>query len=82
MNNWKRLIAWETSDPCHYEDKLMLKNRVMYAYKSALLMLRFFPEIWYDGSEFLIKLGFFEEGIELLQQGLVVNPTRYIHHLI
>ena len=53
----------------------MLKNRVMYTYKSALRMLRFFPEIWYDASEFLCKIGFPDEGIELLRQGFVDNPT-------
>jgi cleavage stimulation factor subunit 3 len=77
LNLCKRYLAWEVSNPLHYEDRNMLKNRVMYAYKSILLMLKFFPEIWCDATNFLFQNEFNDEGISFLQKGLAENPTRY-----
>ncbi|KAL2920081.1 hypothetical protein HK105_200147 [Polyrhizophydium stewartii] len=48
---WKRYIAWERSNPLHLEAKEALDARVQHAFKSALLHLRFFPEIWQVAAE-------------------------------
>jgi cleavage stimulation factor subunit 3 len=75
VNYWKRYIAWERSNPLHFEEKSLLIARVLYAYKSALLMLRCFPEIWFDAATFLIQQDRSEEAIQMLQSGLAANPT-------
>ncbi|KAJ3154879.1 mRNA 3'-end-processing protein rna14 [Geranomyces michiganensis] len=45
LASWKRYIAWEKTNPLRLEDKSIWINRVIYAYKSALLMLRHYPEL-------------------------------------
>lgn len=73
LNQWKRYLAWEASNPLQYEDKNLLIQRVMFAYKSALLVLRFYGEIWNDAANFLVKMGKREEGIKLLRLGFDEN---------
>jgi cleavage stimulation factor subunit 3 len=75
LNYWKRYIAWERSNPLHIEEKSLFVARVLYAYKSALLMLRYFPEIWFDAATFLIQNDRSEEAIQMLQSGISANPT-------
>ncbi|KAJ3082107.1 mRNA 3'-end-processing protein rna14 [Quaeritorhiza haematococci] len=72
---WKRYIAWERSNPLHLDDKAMLMARVLYTYKSALLMLRFYPEIWYEAATYLIENGKTEDAIVLLRSGVETIPT-------
>ncbi|RUS21308.1 hypothetical protein BC937DRAFT_93090 [Endogone sp. FLAS-F59071] len=47
LDLWKRYILWEKSNPLHLDDTNVLADRIMYAYQQALLVLRFYPEIWY-----------------------------------
>ncbi|KAJ1547825.1 mRNA 3'-end-processing protein rna14 [Nowakowskiella sp. JEL0078] len=71
---WKRYIAWEKSNPLKYEDKALIHSRVMFVYKSALLMLRHFPEIWHDAGSFLIESGRLDEASIFLKQGVEALP--------
>ncbi|KAJ3228371.1 mRNA 3'-end-processing protein rna14 [Clydaea vesicula] len=72
---WKRYIAWEKSNPLNIDDKTHLFTRVMYTYNSALLKLRYFPEIWVEAAKFLISQEKFEEALKLLKTGIETIPT-------
>ena len=80
LNHWKRFISWERANPLSFEDPVALLSRVSYTYQSALLDLRFFPEIWYDYATFLLEKGgesgsTAEKVISVLRQGINDNPT-------
>ncbi|KAJ3023453.1 UNVERIFIED_CONTAM: mRNA 3'-end-processing protein rna14 [Siphonaria sp. JEL0065] len=74
LRAWKKLISWEKSNPLRIEDPSILSSRVIYAYKSALLMMRFFPELWHDAARYLIELGKLEEAGTLLEQAVEALP--------
>ncbi|KAH6583187.1 hypothetical protein BASA60_001591 [Batrachochytrium salamandrivorans] len=75
LSSWKRYIAWEQSNPLHIESPALLHTRIAYAFKTALLQLRYFPELWYDASKCMIDLGMESEAISYLQAGIAINPT-------
>jgi cleavage stimulation factor subunit 3 len=50
---------------------------VLYAYKSAMISLRYFPEIWFDCANFLARNERLDDCITLLKQGVQINDTRY-----
>ncbi|KAJ3284935.1 mRNA 3'-end-processing protein rna14 [Borealophlyctis nickersoniae] len=72
---WKAYIAWERSNPLHLDDKATLVGRITYAYKSALLMLRFYPELWYDAASYLQEVGKADEAAVFLKKGIETLPT-------
>ncbi|TPX64574.1 hypothetical protein CcCBS67573_g08380 [Chytriomyces confervae] len=74
LRAWKKYISWEKTNPLRLEDPSIVSARVMYAYKSALLMMRFFPELWYDAARYLIELGKLDEAAALLQQAVEALP--------
>jgi cleavage stimulation factor subunit 3 len=57
------------------EDKQKHIARVVYAYKTAILSFRLFPEIWFDFASYLASVGRIEEGMNQLKAGLEANPT-------
>ncbi|KAJ3023707.1 mRNA 3'-end-processing protein rna14 [Thoreauomyces humboldtii] len=71
---WKRYIAWERSNPLRLEDKSIWISRVLYAYKSALLMLRYYPELYYEASSFLKEVNRSEEAAAMLRSGVETLP--------
>jgi cleavage stimulation factor subunit 3 len=78
LGHWKRYITWEKSNPLALDDKQKLLNRVLYAYRSALLHLLHFPEVWFDLSTFLHQVGKPEEALSYLKSGIDANPRRFI----
>ncbi|ORY39382.1 Suf-domain-containing protein [Rhizoclosmatium globosum] len=74
LRAWKKYIAWEKNNPLRIEDASVLSSRVVYAYKSALLMMRFFPELWHDAARYLIELGKLDDAAALLQQAVEALP--------
>ncbi|KNC99538.1 uncharacterized protein SPPG_04928 [Spizellomyces punctatus DAOM BR117] len=78
---WKRLIAWERSNPLRLDDRGAWINRVVYAYKSALLMLRHYPEIYYDAASFLKEVGRTDEAATMLRSGIDTLPTSLLLNL-
>ncbi|KAI8920212.1 hypothetical protein DFJ77DRAFT_233633 [Powellomyces hirtus] len=78
---WKRYIAWERSNPLRLDDKSMWISRVMYAYKTCLLMLRYYPEIYYEASSFLKEVGKPEEAAAMLKSGVETLPTSLLLNL-
>lgn len=43
---WRKLIAWERSNPLKSEDAVLVARRVVLAYEQALLCLGFYPDLW------------------------------------
>ncbi|KAJ3390913.1 mRNA 3'-end-processing protein rna14 [Entophlyctis sp. JEL0112] len=74
LRAWKKLIAWEKSNPLRLDDAPMVASRVMFAYKSSLLMMRYFPELWHDAARYLIDIGKTDEAITVLHQAVEVLP--------
>lgn len=73
---WKRYIVWETCNPMELEDKNALHGRIMFAFKASLKVLRFFPEIWYDASQYLVEQGKMDEAVQIMKSSLEINPKR------
>ncbi|KAH0537258.1 mRNA 3'-end-processing protein rna14 [Glutinoglossum americanum] len=73
---WKRWVQWEKDDPLvlKEEDPVAYKARMLYVFKQAIMALRFWPEIWFDASEFCFQEGLEKEGNDFLTQGIEANP--------
>ena len=50
---WKKYIDWEKSNPLETEEYAQFAKRVVYAYEQALLCLGYYPDVWYEASQFL-----------------------------
>jgi len=74
LEAWKEYIKWEKGNPLKLKEDLMIK-RVTYAYKQALLTLRYFPEIWYDYSIYLNESGKTEDSIFILKTASEILPN-------
>lgn len=75
-NKWRRWIDWEKSNVDAFEDKK--HDRVKYAYKQALMTLRFFPELWFEAATYSLAKGDNEEGADLLHLGTEANPASFL----
>ena len=73
---WKQWIKWEIEDPLVLkdEDVELYKKRILYAYKQAIMALRFWPEIWVEAAEWAFANAMEKEGNEFLAQGIAANP--------
>lgn len=73
---WKQWISWELEDPLVLkdEDLAAYKQRILYAYKQAIMAMRFWPEMWIDATEWAFINGMEKEGNEFLSQGISANP--------
>lgn len=81
LMTWKRYIEWERTNPLKLEDKAALVSRIVYAYKRALLMLRHFPELWYEASSYLNEAAKADEALSMLKQGVDAISTSALLHL-
>ncbi|EFO86298.1 hypothetical protein GCK72_004918 [Caenorhabditis remanei] len=50
---WKKLIAWEKTNPLQTEEYGQHARRVVYTYEQSLLSLGYYPDIWYEAAMFL-----------------------------
>jgi cleavage stimulation factor subunit 3 len=77
---WKKWIAWEKSDPLEItqDEPDLFRKRILYAYKQALMALRFWPEMWVDAAEWCFENEAIKDGadvgLDLLRQGIAANP--------
>ncbi|CAK7201916.1 mRNA 3'-end-processing protein rna14 [Sporothrix eucalyptigena] len=77
---WQKWIAWEKSDPLdlQVDEPEVLKARILYCYKQALMPLRFWPELWVEAAEWCfendIKENNQEKGLDFLLEGIEANP--------
>ncbi|KAI9304476.1 hypothetical protein BJ944DRAFT_256292 [Cunninghamella echinulata] len=80
LNLWKRYIQWEKGNPLHLEEKNAIIDRVSYVYQQAFLVLRFYPEIWYDYAMYYIELSKPEKALSILKQAMDILPTSLLVH--
>ncbi|KAK9479364.1 hypothetical protein V1514DRAFT_328439 [Lipomyces japonicus] len=88
VQKWQKWIDWEKKDPLGFnnedskiedgEDKLF--RRIIYAYKQSLQVLRFFPSVWFEASEYASATGYPDLQLELLKEGVVANPGSSLLH--
>ena len=72
---WHRWIEWEKSNPMQLPDASpILQQRIQYAYREALAVLRMYPEMWFDYSQWLLKVAKREESKSILKSALEVLP--------
>ncbi|MBW0506479.1 hypothetical protein O181_046194 [Austropuccinia psidii MF-1] len=78
LAQWKAYLAWEEKNPLEISDKNILNTRIQYAYRQAVMHMRFHPEIWYLAADHLERNGKLEEALTVLQAGLTANPTSIV----
>ncbi|KAB5526391.1 hypothetical protein GE09DRAFT_1064979 [Coniochaeta sp. 2T2.1] len=77
---WKRWVAFEKSDPLEIrtDEPELFQKRILYAYKQALMALRFWPEMWVDAAEWCFENNIIKDGtdvgLDFLRQGITANP--------
>lgn len=73
---WQRWIKWEIDDPLvlKQDDIAAYRDRTVFAYKQALMAMRFWPEMWCDAADFCFNNNLDAEGNEFLVQGIAANP--------
>ncbi|GAB5590553.1 mRNA 3'-end-processing protein rna14 [Umbelopsis nana] len=76
LDAWKQYIAWETGNPLQLEDPHQVTERVVYAYQQALIYQRFYPEIWYEFSNYYIETDKPDRALAVLSTGMEVLPSR------
>jgi hypothetical protein len=78
LDAWKQYIAWETGNPLQLEDSGHVMERVVYAYQQALIYQRFYPEIWYEFSNYYIEVDKPDRALATLAMGIEVLPSRFV----
>ena len=53
LDMWKTWIEWEKTNPLLQENENAVYTRVIYAYKQAIMNMRFYPEFWYFLSDLI-----------------------------
>ncbi|KAF9997162.1 mRNA 3'-end-processing protein rna14 [Entomortierella chlamydospora] len=80
LEQWKRYIRWEKSNPLNFEDPAALVARVSWTYKQALMSMRFYPEIWFEAATYFQEVGRTEEAVALLKNACEIMPTSFLLH--
>ncbi|KAJ7124844.1 Suf-domain-containing protein [Mycena crocata] len=80
VGRWKRYLKWEEGNPLGFGDdeRATLVCRVRLAYCKAVVRMRFYPEIWYMASRWLISVDGGKEALALLLAGLKANPDSFL----
>lgn len=47
LEQWKTYLQWEEKNPLELTDKAALNARIQYAYRQAVMHMRFYCEIWF-----------------------------------
>lgn len=75
---WANWIKWELKNPLETTEDVV-QQRVLYAYRQALMTLRFFPDWWFRAADFCHKkLAKIDEAIKLLSEGTAANPDSFL----
>ncbi|CAF2004236.1 unnamed protein product [Rotaria magnacalcarata] len=53
---WRKLIAWERSNPLKTEDIVLVTRRVILAYEQCLLCLGYHADLWYEACAYLEQI--------------------------
>ncbi|THH30999.1 hypothetical protein EUX98_g3183 [Antrodiella citrinella] len=92
MSKWRQYLKWEEGNPLSYDDhaRSRLYTRVQAAYRKAVVLMRFYPEVWYmayawtnlvanepglpDSKREEKK----DEAMEYLKSGVHANPRSFV----
>jgi cleavage stimulation factor subunit 3 len=55
----------------------LLQSRIIFAFKQAQMALRFYPEIWFEFSQYYLKLSMASHAETTYKAASEANPTRY-----
>jgi len=80
LEQWKRYIRWEISNPLNLEDPAVLSARVTWTYKQALLSMRFYPEIWFEAATYSFDIGRVDEAVAQLKNACEIMPVSFLLH--
>ena len=77
LKYWSKWLGWEKTNPLNIVDSIALNARIMYAFRKAMAVLRFYPEIWLDAAICQSKFDSKTDSgaaIKLLERGLEIMP--------
>ncbi|CDR98690.1 related to RNA14-component of pre-mRNA 3`-end processing factor CF I [Sporisorium scitamineum] len=77
---WTEYLKWEESNPLLLEDSATLQSRVTSAYRKATMYLRFYPEVWYLASRYLVCTSRAEEAATWLKNGIEACTGSFLLH--
>ena len=89
---WKAWIEWEKTNPLLLESDDAVYKRVMYAFKQAVMNMRFYPEIWYflhlscvlcprySAAEYAKSKGKDAEAADFMKNGIKGNKLSFLLH--
>src|SRR2546423_5572354 len=80
LDRWKAWIEWEKSNPLILDNENAVYSRIIYAYKQAMMNMRFYPELWYAAAEFAKSKGRESEAIEFRKNGIKANKRSFLLH--
>ncbi|KAK7450527.1 mRNA 3'-end-processing protein rna14 [Stygiomarasmius scandens] len=74
---WKAYLKWEESNPLMM-DNVRLQSRISLVYQKALVMMRFFPEIWFMAYIWMNSTDKPEGALSTLKSGIEANPASFL----
>ncbi|SPO27518.1 related to RNA14 - component of pre-mRNA 3`-end processing factor CF I [Ustilago trichophora] len=77
---WTEYLKWEESNPLLLEDAAALQARITSAYRKATMYLRFYPEVWYLASRYLISTSRQDEAATWLKNGMEACTGSFLLH--
>ncbi|EST04684.1 Suppressor of forked [Kalmanozyma brasiliensis GHG001] len=77
---WTEYLKWEESNPLLLEDQTTLQARVTSAYRKATMFLRFYPEVWYLASRYLLSTSRGDEAATWLKNGMEACTGSFLLH--
>ncbi|KAK7447756.1 mRNA 3'-end-processing protein rna14 [Stygiomarasmius scandens] len=77
VGRWKAYLKWEESNPLMM-DNLQLQSRISLVYQKALVVMRFFPEIWFMAYTWMNLTGKQEKALATLKSGIEANPASFL----
>jgi cleavage stimulation factor subunit 3 len=80
LDRWKAWIEWEKSNPLILDNENVVYSRVIYAYKQAMMNMRFYPELWYSAAEYAKSKGRESEALEFMKNGIKANKLSFLLH--
>lgn len=82
LANWKALLTYEREDPERLTSikPAKLKTRMRALYQRALSQLYFYPEIWFEYSEYELESGDPESALAILEDALHAMPDSLVLH--
>lgn len=73
---WRNWISWEKKNPLELTDSAVVRERVTYAYRQAVMTMWFYPEIWFEAADYaLLHDSDDKEALEILNLGMKANPS-------